>query len=153
MSSSSAAPASIGSRPFGNGMTPLELALLATRLRGIDPPTRLDGRGYHVQLEPRFELRAKERRELAHRLIAAGHGDNVAARHQTGVSRTTWWRIRQDLEQADHGGLTPHIEASPDAGLRVSKRAPAGSRPILHFDATSGASACDPIRELLGAAA
>jgi hypothetical protein len=114
---------------FGNGMAPSELALLATRLRGVDPPTRVDSRGYHVQVEPRFELRPRERRELAARLIAAGHADDVAARNQTGVSRTTWWRIRRDVEQADNEGLTPLSEPSPDAALRVSKCATAGSSP------------------------
>jgi hypothetical protein len=107
---------------FGNGMAPSELALLATRLRGVDPPTRVDSRGYHVQVEPRFELRPRERRELAARLIAAGHADDVAARNQTGVSRTTWWRIRRDVEDANNGGLTPLSEPRSDAGLRVSKR-------------------------------
>jgi hypothetical protein len=139
-------------RAFSNGMTPAELALLATRLRSVDPPTRLDGRGYHVQTEPRFELRPKERRELAARLIAAGHADDARARNQTGVSRTTWWRIRRDREQAGNGGLTPLSEPSPDAGLRVSKRPDAGCSPTLHFDATSGAADDRPIRRLLGAA-
>jgi hypothetical protein len=114
---------------FQNGFDPCELALLATRLRSVEPPTRVDARGYHVRLEPRFELRPKERRELAKRLIAAGHADNARARNQTGVSRTTWWRIRRDLEQAGNGGLTPLSEPRSDAGLRVSKCATPGSSP------------------------
>jgi hypothetical protein len=32
-------------RAFQNGFDPCELALLATRLRSIDPPTRIDDRG------------------------------------------------------------------------------------------------------------
>jgi hypothetical protein len=114
---------------FANGMTPVELALLATRLRSVDPLTRVDSRGYHLPLERRFELRPKERRELAERLIAAGHADNLAARNQTGVSRTTWWRIRRDVEQAHNGGLTPLSEPRSDAGLRVSKSTCPGSSP------------------------
>jgi hypothetical protein len=138
-------------RAFANGMDSRELALLATRLRSVDPPTRVDSRGYHVQTEPRFELRPKERRELAARLIGAGHADDVTARNQTGVSRTTWWRIRRDVEEADNGGLTPLSEPRSDAGLRVSKPPPAGCSPILHFDATSGAADIGAIRRLLGA--
>jgi hypothetical protein len=104
-------------------MDPRELALLATRLRGVDPPTRTDAHGYRVELESRFELRPKERRELAVRLIAAGYADDVVARNQTGVSRTTWWRICRDVEQARNGGLTPPSEPSPGAGSSVSNRA------------------------------
>jgi hypothetical protein len=41
-------------RAFQNGLDPCELALLATRLRSIDPPTRIDCRGYQIRLEPRL---------------------------------------------------------------------------------------------------
>jgi hypothetical protein len=136
-----------------DGMDARELALLATRLRGIDPLTRTDARGYRVELEPRFELRPKERRELAIRLIAAGHADDVTARNQTGGSRSTWWRIRRDVEQAHDGGLTPLSEPSPDAGSSVSNRPTPTRRtcgPILHAEATSANGDFGALGRLLG---
>lgn len=103
-----------------NGFDPLELAELAIRLRLLDPPTRVDGSGYQVQTEPRFELRAKERRELAAGLIAAGHTDISTAR-RLGISRTSWWRYRGEVEQRGNEGLTPYL--SPVLmRLRVSKK-------------------------------
>lgn len=112
---------------LANGMDPLRLALLAALLRGVDPPTRVDGRGYHVPTEPRFELSRNERRDLAERLIEAGHADNRTARNQTGVSKRTWTRIRQELQEAEKGGLTPLSHAPADAGLRWTKQQSPGS--------------------------
>lgn len=94
-------------REFASGrLSALELDELAVGLRGVERSFRADDRGYRIEVEPQFRLRPRERRELAARLIAAGH-ERRAARL---FSRSTWWRIRRDYEQAHNGGLTPYLE-------------------------------------------
>jgi hypothetical protein len=137
-------------RAVADGLSPHVLVELASRLRLVEPPHKLE-RGYKVETEPRFKLRAKERRALAVRLIESGRVDDRWAR-RLGMSRTTWWRIRRELEGGRNGQPTPTPQPSVDAGLRVSNRAAPTAGFSWHFDASSGAEDDRPLRDLLGVA-
>ena len=99
------------------------------------------------RIDPKWKLGRVERKRLAVSLIESGESiDQVCAMAQ--LSRTTCWRLRTS-ENAQHVPNRPPEPAVQSAasvsnpagamdGTRVSV---SGSRaPIVHFDATSGAS-------------
>jgi hypothetical protein len=103
------------------------------------------------RVEPEWHLPLKERRRLAVALLEEG----VADRHvidQTGISRTTLWRIRRDLVDRPRRPCEPAFQS----GLAVSNRAPASngsSGPILHAQASSGNGDFEALARLLGGVA
>ena len=112
-----------------NGLTAVDLLDLKSALTRLEPRTRTDSRGYRITVETRFQLRRQEKRALAQRLMAEGCDDHRRWRDQLGISRTTWWRIRGEYEQAQNGGETPPSEPSLQAGKPVSNRR---TRPVGH---------------------
>jgi len=132
----------------GDGLSAPILGRLAARLRSLDPPARVDSRGYRIETEARFKLKSREKRALAAALIDAGVADGQIVLW-SGISRSTLWRVHQDRQ---NGGLTPLSDPASDAGLRVSNRPNVeyrSSLPMFHFDATSGGTDVDAIRRLL----
>jgi hypothetical protein len=133
-------------RAVANGFGPVELAEVARLLASIEPAKRRGDHGVWLLVEPRFELRPKEKRELTARLLR----DGVPPNRIPAVvcpSRTTLWRI---VREVGSGGLTTHSGPSADARLRVSKRPSTSNHPYHHFDASSGAEDDRPLRRLLG---
>jgi len=99
------------------------LARLAGRLRRIDPA---------------WKLTRTERRRLASALLELNLDFKRICR-QTGISRTTLWRLREQVVDSPDRPPKPALQS----GAHVSKRTLAtnGSRPaIVHLDATSGAN-------------
>jgi hypothetical protein len=105
-----------------NGLTAVDLLELKSALTRLEPRTRTDSRGYRITVETRFQLCQQEKRALARRLMAEGCDDRRRWRDQLELSRTMWWRIRREFEQAQNGGQTPLSQPSPQAGKAVSKR-------------------------------
>ena len=110
-----------------------DLGCLLLHLRRVDPDWRA----------PR-----KDRRALAGVLLEAGVRDSKIL-DQTGISRTTLWRIRQQFSE---GAWKPASEwaAFVSNGATRTRRS---SGPILCCDASSGNGDLEAIRDLLRAAA
>jgi hypothetical protein len=124
-----------------DGLSGAQLLDLQARLRSLDPPKRrattrkeratdADLGGW-VEVEPRFQLRPKERCELALRLMVEGVADGRRVRTKLGISKATWWRIRRNFEATDHptsedptsGPDSTPVDTASNAGSPVSKRA------------------------------
>lgn len=103
------------------------------------------------RVEPGWRPAPKERRRLAARLLEAGVKDRDVV-DQTGISRTTLWRMRRDLV----GRSKPAPEAALQSGANVSNRPPSTRRspgsvsPPMGFSASSGNGDDRELRSLLG---
>ncbi|MDQ3647476.1 MAG: helix-turn-helix domain-containing protein [Actinomycetota bacterium] len=100
-----------------------DLGRLAARLRRVDST---------------WKLPKAERHRLALALVETGLPDRRVC-DQAGISRTTLWRLREKVaEQRNRPS-----ETALQSGVSVSKSpppTPRSSLPLLHYDATSGAS-------------
>jgi hypothetical protein len=102
------------------------------------------------RVEPDWSLPLKERRRLAVELVEADVSDRDVL-DQTGISRTTLWRIRRDLVQQPNRARKPALQS----GESVSNRAPLTRRssgPILHAEASSANGDYRALGRLLGGA-
>ena len=98
------------------------------------------------RIDPDWRAPLRERRALAAVLLDAGVSDRAII-DQTGISRTTLWRIGRQIAK---GVCKPALEwaAFVSNGATLTRRS---SGPILAADATSANGDLEAIRELLGA--
>jgi hypothetical protein len=92
----------------------------------------------------------KERRRLAVELLEADVPERTVI-DQTGTSRTTVWRLRQQLADKPNRAR----DAASQSGGSVSNRPTLTRRsrtPILHLEATSGNGDFAAVARLLGGA-
>ena len=102
------------------------------------------------RIDPDWQAPLKERKALAGVLLDAGVRDSTVI-EQTGISRTTLWRLRREVLDKPKCSREPAFQS----GGFVSNGAPAARSPygpILGSDASSGNGDLEAIRELLGAA-
>jgi hypothetical protein len=116
-------------------LEPRELGCLLLHLRRVDPD---------------WSLPVKERRRLAVDLVEADVPDSAVI-EQTGVSRTTVWRIRRDLVARPNRPRNPAFQSGESVSNRptLTRRS---SGPILCFDASGGNADVEAIRHVLGGA-
>jgi hypothetical protein len=103
------------------------------------------------RIEPDWRPALNERRALAVALLADGVVDTKII-EQTGLSRTTLWRLRRNGQDKPKCARKPAFQrdVSVSNGATLAK----GSFPaILSADASSGNGDLDAIRALLGVAA
>jgi hypothetical protein len=100
------------------------------------------------RVDPDWRAPLKERRAFAGVLLEAGVRDSKIL-DQTGISRTTLWRIRQQVAE---GACKPASEwaAGVSNGATLTRRS---SGPILCCEASSGKGDLEAIRRPLAGAA
>jgi hypothetical protein len=102
------------------------------------------------RIEPDWRAPSKERRQLAAELLEASVRASTVI-EQTGVSRTTLWRLRRELADKPKRLREPALQSGANVSNGATRtRSPYG--PILACDASSGNGDLDAIRRLLGAA-
>jgi Trp operon repressor len=110
-----------------------DLGRLLLHLRRVDP----DGR-----------LPLQDRRRLAVELVDAAVSDREVL-DQTGISRTTLWRMRRDLVQQPNRPGKFALQSGESVSNRPSPTR-RSSGPILHLEASSANGDCRALGRLLG---
>jgi hypothetical protein len=100
------------------------------------------------RVDPDWRLQLKERRRLAVELVGVGVSDRKVL-DQTGISRTTLWRIRRDLVQQPNRPGKPALQSGGSVSNRpiLTRRS---SGPILHVEASSANGDFGAMGRLLG---